>query len=423
MTSLKKHELVLAQKTIAARQVRLQSSVIKEELQMMKSKQAGHRASTASLQGSAERQMNKSSSLPTLGTSEFSPKSSHTGASMLLSPKDSRPLPSPSQTHSNFEMEKKGHSASHMSKDNQALVEELSHRSVTDKTQLRKLQFSVSKSLEAGASHRPHTTQGNNRPPSSARHSTQLPPGSPMVDPETQRPVGDENFFMPKRKILLPNGASLQDIYESKRRDMWGQIIKAQYKEDEANKVSNRQKKLEADHKYGVLLTNQVLENEARRRRALQERDQFALIEGAHAKGYEDLEKNRQADAVRRHKEFIQNALEDIQVKHTRKMQDLTEELTASAIMIRKARDAVHDEEERQRKHRDFMKAYQDKIYQENLDDLRRKQENKLKSQEEDKRIIEENENQYRKEMERRERELQAKMVRSTEGPAHHIVE
>lgn len=187
---------------------------------------------------------------------------------------------------------------------------------------------------------------------------------------------------------MLPNGASLQDIYESKRRDMWGQIIKAQYKEDELNKTKNRQKKIESDHNYGVLLTSQVQENEERRRRANAERDQFALIEGAHAKGYEDLEKNRQADAVRRHKEFIHNALFDMQVKHDRKMKDLTEELTASAIMINKAKDAVKDEEEKQRRQREFMKDYQDKIYQENLDDMQRKLENKLKTQDEDKCVL-----------------------------------
>ncbi|RYE28844.1 MAG: hypothetical protein EOP48_33100 [Sphingobacteriales bacterium] len=107
MSTLKKHELILAQKAISARQVRIQSSAIKDELQTMKSKHANvHRASTASLQGSTDRQMSKSSSLPSLGTSEFSPKATYAAGSMLMSPKDTHPLPSPSQAQS-FEMEKK----------------------------------------------------------------------------------------------------------------------------------------------------------------------------------------------------------------------------------------------------------------------------------------------------------------------------
>ena len=35
--------------------------------------------------------------------------------------------------------------------------------------------------------------------------------------------------------ILRPDGASLLDIYESKKKDYWGKIIKAQYLEDEVS--------------------------------------------------------------------------------------------------------------------------------------------------------------------------------------------
>jgi hypothetical protein len=41
-----------------------------------------------------------------------------------------------------------------------------------------------------------------------------------------------ENFFMPKKKILRADGASLFDVYRSKKDDTWGKIIKAQYLED-----------------------------------------------------------------------------------------------------------------------------------------------------------------------------------------------
>ena len=41
----------------------------------------------------------------------------------------------------------------------------------------------------------------------------------------------------------------------------------------------------------------------------------------------------------------------------------------------------------------------------------------------EDKRIIEENERQFQKEQKRREQALANKIQRSTEGPAHHVVQ
>ena len=43
----------------------------------------------------------------------------------------------------------------------------------------------------------------------------------------------DDNFFMPKRAIQRPDGATLTEVYQSKLQDTWGRIIKAQYVEDE----------------------------------------------------------------------------------------------------------------------------------------------------------------------------------------------
>lgn len=59
------------------------------------------------------------------------------------------------------------------------------------------------------------------------------PESGSTTPPRTDaRAVDDINFFMPKKKVLRPDGASLKDVYDSKKADMWGQIIKAQYKED-----------------------------------------------------------------------------------------------------------------------------------------------------------------------------------------------
>lgn len=47
-------------------------------------------------------------------------------------------------------------------------------------------------------------------------------------------------FFMPKKKILRSDGASLHDVYLSKRGDTWGQILKAQAREDVRNRLSQQ---------------------------------------------------------------------------------------------------------------------------------------------------------------------------------------
>ena len=42
----------------------------------------------------------------------------------------------------------------------------------------------------------------------------------------------NDNFFMPKREIMRSDGATLSDIYNSKKADSWGKILKAQILEE-----------------------------------------------------------------------------------------------------------------------------------------------------------------------------------------------
>lgn len=49
----------------------------------------------------------------------------------------------------------------------------------------------------------------------------------------------DANYFMPKIQKLRPDGASLTSVYESKKQDLWGQIIKAQVIEDVSSILKN----------------------------------------------------------------------------------------------------------------------------------------------------------------------------------------
>ena len=57
-----------------------------------------------------------------------------------------------------------------------------------------------------------------------------------------QRDPGDENYFMPKVRLQRPDGASLIDVYNSKRNDTWSKILKAQLREEEDE--TNRKKKV-----------------------------------------------------------------------------------------------------------------------------------------------------------------------------------
>ena len=41
-----------------------------------------------------------------------------------------------------------------------------------------------------------------------------------------------DDFFIPKTKLIRPDGASLSDVYESKKNDTWATILKAQVKEN-----------------------------------------------------------------------------------------------------------------------------------------------------------------------------------------------
>jgi hypothetical protein len=62
-------------------------------------------------------------------------------------------------------------------------------------------------------------------------------------------------------------------------------------------------------------------------------------------------------------------------------------------------------------------------VYQDNLESIARKQRFKMETQAEEKRIIEERERQLEVEKKRHEAEVNFRLQRSTEGPAHFIVQ
>lgn len=167
----------------------------------------------------------------------------------------------------------------------------------------------------------------------------------------------------------------------------------------------------------------QVQDYEQRKHQEHLSNESFASLEHDKAQKMADMQSKRMQDARNRHEQFVRNAMEDIALKETLKQSELKADLRASTIMVNNAKKYLAEEEEKRARERMRMKEYQDKIYQENLDNIRRRQENKQNSHSEDRRIIEEQERIFRREQQRREQEMNERVKRSTEGPAHHIVE
>lgn len=74
-------------------------------------------------------------------------------------------------------------------------------------------------------------------------------------------------------------------------------------------------------------------------------------------------------------------------------------------------------------KQREAAKSYQEQMFQENLDNIARKQKQKQDSFAEDKRINRQREEQLRRDDQRKRDEFEMRMKQSSEGPAHHIVD
>lgn len=71
------------------------------------------------------------------------------------------------------------------------------------------------------------------------------------------------DIFMPKVRKLRPDGASLSQVYESKREDVWGKILKEQIVEEDRNNLEKKVRKEVADANYGRALRQQLREREA----------------------------------------------------------------------------------------------------------------------------------------------------------------
>ena len=150
------------------------------------------------------------------------------------------------------------------------LVMELSNRSTTAKTSFRKMQAAVKRGLDEGGTSKAKSIQSldsqaeglgelvdtrrfaasrsGNRSLSSRQGSNRAATANSssrnfddmFSDDNNQRAsrhgardVNDDNYFMPKVTKFRPDGASLMDVYQSKREDTWSKIIQSQLREDE----------------------------------------------------------------------------------------------------------------------------------------------------------------------------------------------
>lgn len=230
-----------------------------------------------------------------------------------------------------------------------------------------------------------------------------------------------QDFYMPKVTKKLPNGATLMDVYRSKQEDTWSKILKSQLADENRRKVQEKIAAIEANERYGIQLRDQLADNEMRRS-AHDNTDEklLALVEQTSKKA-DDVQKARKADAIERHKQFIRNALEDIELKRLRKEKELAHE-TEAAVMTNNRVKALIAEDKRKVEERKAKEAKRlEDLWEENQRELKRKADIKFADGQENLRIFREGERRMKAEDDRREAALTAKMQKSSEGPAHRM--
>ena len=231
----------------------------------------------------------------------------------------------------------------------------------------------------------------------------------------------DDAYFIPKRAIRRPDGASLSDVYASKKADLWGKIIKRQYEEDEYNKIIGREDKAKANTTFGNRLRDQLKDN-ARIR---------ALDDGSDAKMMREVneryaridaeQKKRVTDARERHKQFIENALEDIETKRIQREKDLDEEMYGSSMLIEKTKYLIAEDEKKQAELKEKALVQNKILFAENEAAIKKKNDDKLADWAFVAKITAERERNERMEDDRRARELAHLDKLASDGPAHGV--
>lgn len=230
-----------------------------------------------------------------------------------------------------------------------------------------------------------------------------------------------DDYFIPKTRLMRPDGATLSDVYESKKNDTWASILRATVKENAENEKRDTQAKYEADQKFGRVLRAQVESNSQRRDVDKELDEHYARIVEESSRKNDEIQQKRKADAIARHKKFIANAVEDMQIKRQQTEAFLRSEIEASTLMICAAKQKAEEEELKKAELRVQMKMDQERRYKENQDALRRKEQERQRLIAEEKKLARDAEERARREDEKREAALAKKLVRTTDGPVHKI--
>lgn len=230
-----------------------------------------------------------------------------------------------------------------------------------------------------------------------------------------------QDFYMPKVVKTMPNGATLMDVYRSKQEDTWSKILKSQLADENRRKVAEKIAAVAANEKYGIQLRDQLADNEVRRHAFDNTDEKLAALVEETSKKADDVQKARKVDAIERHKQFIRNALEDIETKRLRKERELAHE-TEAAVMTNNRVKALIAEDKRKAEQRKGKEAQRlADLWTENQRELKRKADIKLADGQENLKIFKEGERRMKAEDDRRSAALAAKMNKSSDGPAHRM--
>lgn len=230
-----------------------------------------------------------------------------------------------------------------------------------------------------------------------------------------------DSMFMPKKTIVRPDGATYMDVYESKKGDLWGQIIKAQYLEDLENKKKDRFVKEKKNHDFAVQFKADLNDIEWRKNNQTNDDDKILAIVEAKSKADDDVQQQRKRDAIRRQKQFIENCLEDIGVKRKQHHDELESEMRASSIMLEKNNYMIEQDRIKAAKLKEDTKKIQDDLYLEAIEIAERRQREKEAEWAEIKKIQAEAARRADIEDKRRKDDLSAMLRNAEDGPAHGV--
>lgn len=265
--------------------------------------------------------------------------------------------------------------------------DELSQRSLTSQSKLRKTQVNVAKDL--------------------------MQKGSGRLD---------DNRFMPKVSLLRADGSSLADIYQSKKEDAWGKIQLAQVYEADKKANAERKAKMEQAQRYGVNLMQQMKSNHQKMDEWRRQEDRFGRMEPQTTKILADNQKKRDEDFVNNRKQFIKHAHDDAQLCRSRREEEMRRDIEDSQVMVLQAKLLLAEDEKKKMLKKQHEAEMNAQLARENLENLARKSLERKKQHEEERRAVREAEKMHEEQEMRRKQEVE-RIQRKALGPVYEIAQ